>query len=293
MLTDEPHFHVHLPNNPRSFALLSAMSEDCVRRAVVFVHGFNGSASTTWTDFLTLVDVEEVAGAWWSESDLYFYDYRWASVFQQININSLSLFIFLTSLFPNPSKLLRASMFRLNPFVYNELVLVAHSEGGLLLRKVMLEAAQDDHRVGAFLRKGRFRRRPEPEPFGLLLGKLRLFAPALGGEMQSGYLGIVSSLPIVSNLLRVSAARNSMNPASASVTETRKQTDEYAARLDMACFRADILWAEKDLVVNGEKYASDMQCKYFPPATTHISVCKPTMNYTLPLRFVEKGVNCV
>lgn len=37
---------------PKSFALLSEVKGN-VNRAVVFVHGFDGHAKKTWTDFLS------------------------------------------------------------------------------------------------------------------------------------------------------------------------------------------------------------------------------------------------
>ena len=286
------HSYVMLAKHRKSFALLSECDPDTVGRATIFVHGFNGSADKTWTDFLSLVDKEEASSQWWERSDLYFLDYQWASVFSQPVKNTLNLYSFIRQIFPRPSKALpAANPFRDANFQYHELVLVGHSQGGLLIRKAILEAAQKDKRIGDFMRESRYRKVPEPECSGLLSAKLRLFAPALGGEMLSGLFGIACSLPVVADFLAVSAARKGMNPVSASVTETRRQTDRYAELLTLEGFRAHIVWAEKDQIVNEEKYVEDLQCPNFPPGSNHSSLCKPSLSYTLPLNFVEKGVD--
>jgi len=119
---------------------------------------------------------------------------------------------------------------------------------------------------------------------------MRLFAPALGGEMLTGLIGIIATLPVISNFLVSSAAKVGMSPASAAVTEARRQTVRYAEITGYECFSAHILWAEKDRIIHAEKYEHDLQCINFPPGTNHVSVCKPTLKYPLPLDFVEAGV---
>jgi hypothetical protein len=180
--------------------------------------------------------------------------------------------------------------FRDRAFRYRELVLVGHSEGGLLLRKAVLEAAQREPTLQAFLEENRDRNAAPPLPSGMLMARMRLFAPALGGEMLTGLWGIAASLPVISNVLVSSAAKRGMSPSSAAVTEARRQTDRYAANVLFDCFRAHILWAEHDLFIIGEKYERDKQSLNFPTGTTHASICKPTPKYLLPLGFVELGV---
>jgi hypothetical protein len=40
--------------------------------AIGFVHGFNGVAASTWTDFLSLVVDDNAARGWWRNAGLYF-----------------------------------------------------------------------------------------------------------------------------------------------------------------------------------------------------------------------------
>ena len=83
-----------------------------MERAVVFVHGFNGSARGTWTDFLSLVDDSQACGSWWEAADLYFYHYEWDSVFRQLTNNALKIFKFIEEIFPEPTIIGRAHAYR-------------------------------------------------------------------------------------------------------------------------------------------------------------------------------------
>jgi hypothetical protein len=289
-MTREPHSYFALPFHPKSFALISPLSAEDVKRAVLFIHGFNGSARGTWTDFLSLVD-HQGAGDWWKDSDLFFLNYQWESVFSQLINNTLTVYKFFRAVFPAPHRALGTdNPFRTPDFNYRDLLLVGHSEGGLLLRKAMVEAAQHDPVVQPLLRSAQAANFSKPAPSGILAARMRLFAPALGGEMLTGLIGIIATLPVISNFLVSSAAKVGMSPASAAVTEARRQTVRYAEITGYECFSAHILWAEKDRIIHAEKYEHDLQCINFPPGTNHVSVCKPTLKYPLPLDFVEAGV---
>ncbi len=148
------HVWTPIPDYKQSFALLSSADASDIQRAVVFVHGFSGKAASTWIDFLSLVDDDSFASRWWETADLFFYHYYWDSIFQRIGYNSDKLFDFLERVFPAPPReLFETAEISLRPaFQYNELMLVGHSEGGLLLRKVILEAANRDSRLEAYLR---------------------------------------------------------------------------------------------------------------------------------------------
>jgi pimeloyl-ACP methyl ester carboxylesterase len=286
-----PHTYLTLPNQGKSFMLISDALEADVKRAVVFIHGFNGSARGTWTDFLSLVDDPQACSAWWEAADLFFYHYQWDSVFRQLTNNALKIFNFIEEIFPQPNIIGRAHAYRSNQFQYEELILVGHSEGGLLLRKVIVEAAERDTNILAFMRDAKYSKLAQPAGEGMLKAKVRLFAPALGGDMQSGLVGVLASLPVVSHALSSSAAKKGMDQGSPAVTEARRRTDRYTEFVWFDCFRAHIIWAEKDSIINSEKYTEDKQCHNFPTGSSHTSVCKPSLTYTLPLDFVEEGVD--
>lgn len=68
-----PHVWSTIPGFKRSIAYLSSANASEVDRAIIFIHGFSGSARATWSDFLSLVDDKQVS-RWWETSDLYFFD---------------------------------------------------------------------------------------------------------------------------------------------------------------------------------------------------------------------------
>ena len=285
------HVLTAIPEYKKSFALLSGCAEKDIERAVIFVHGLDGSARATWADFLSLIDNQRTASQWWEASDLYFYHYRWDSIFRQVPENAMALWNFAHRIFRAPETLLSTSGNAVRPgFEYKKLVLVGHSEGGLLVRKIILEDASQDGRLEDYEEARHDGQTPEPAPQGLLMAELRLFAPAIAGELLSGMFGILASAPAISHFLGASAARKSLQSASSPVAVGREYTDRYARYLKMPCFRAHILWAGKDRVVTAEKYEKDLACNNRPMHTTHTTVCKPTSKFLLPIGFVEHGV---
>jgi hypothetical protein len=284
------HTRSDIPGFDKSFAQVSETTGK-IERAVIFIHGFSGSANGTWTDFLTLVD-DPYTDQWWEESDLFFFDYHSASLHRKLARNKLDVLKFINHVWPNPpDSLFTAGGVTLRKDVtYSELFLVGHSEGGLLLRKVILDVADSDaaiqqYRTQRFAPKG-----PEPSSTGVLIANLRLFAPALGGETINGLLGVLSRSPVISTFTGSLAAKLSMGPASAAVTSARDSTNEYSDYLKMECFRAHILWADDDTIIEPERYKRDLECGNPPPGTSHTSVCKPTQQYKKPLKFVKEGV---
>jgi len=175
-------------------------------------------------------------------------------------------------------------------FEYKELTLVGHSEGGLIVRKVILDVADADMRLDLYLRNRLVTPMKEPDPEGIEVAKLRLFAPALGGEAMTGLAGIITHSAIIAPFLHASPAKSGLSETSSSVTTPRSSTDRYTDHLAMECFRAHILWADNDAIVNGERYRRDPECSNYPPGTNHVTVCKPNRSYQRPLTFVEKGV---
>jgi len=285
------HILLPFPGFDKSFALLSEAKADYVNRAVIFVHGFSGSARGTFTDFLSLVDSDLAATRWWETADLFFYHYQWDSIFRKVSENRIGVTNFIESIVPSPPKALfnvagndiRASI------LYEEVFLVGHSEGGLILRSIILDAADADERLEDFKLNRIYKPMNEPEPIGLEIARLRLFAPAIGGESVSGLLGIICNLPFISVIPAAAGAKTTMQPQSTTVAATRSGTEQYSDYLKMPCFRAHILWASKDHIVTPEKYRRDIEYKQSPADTTHTSVCKPTGSYILPISFVENG----
>jgi pimeloyl-ACP methyl ester carboxylesterase len=291
------HIRTAISENDRSFALLSIANPGDVKKALFFVHGFAGKATTTWADFLSLAD-DGLTSRWWEGADMFFYDYHRASIREQIHDNAVDLFHFLEKMFPAPPEGLfnrPEENLDLRPrgFCYDEMYLVGHSEGGLLARRAILMAAEKDQGLQAYRNRSVL---TAPEPKGLLKADLRLFAPAIAGTLLTGIRGLIARSPVVEMGMAVvgAAAKQGMAPEAPPVTTARNETKEMADAVNMDCFRAHIVWADKDWVVYKEKYPKDRECMNSHRGTRHTTVCKPNEAYRLPLEFVEKGIGaCV
>jgi pimeloyl-ACP methyl ester carboxylesterase len=272
-------------------AFLSSANPNDVNRALFFVHGFAGKATTTWADFLSLAD-DRAESDWWQYSDLFFYDYHRASIREQIPDNARDLFKFLERMFLDPPFELfnrpEADLaLRPKGFGYSEMYLVGHSEGGLLSRHAILHAAEKDSRLDEYLKAPP--PKEEPEPKGLLKAKLRLFAPAISGTIFTGILGLIARLPVMEmGAAAVSPAKEGLKVDAPPVSIARNETKEKALSFKMECFRAHIMWARKDWVVHKVKYPTDEECE--AARTKHTTVCKPNRAFRLPLKFVQEGV---
>jgi hypothetical protein len=241
---------------------------------------------------LSLADDKDTS-RWWETADLFFFHYWWDSMFRRIPKNTNTLARFVNYIFPKPQpELFEAAGMALRPdtFQYKHLTLVGHSEGGLLIRKLILDVADADARLDTYMRDRIVTPQQEPNPEGIEVARVRLFAPAIGGESPAGLLGIITHCAIIAPFLNASAAKTGMSETSSSVTTARASTDRYTDHLAMECFRAHILWADNDAIVNGERYRKDLQCENLPPGTNHVSVCKPTRIFKRPVTFVENGV---
>jgi hypothetical protein len=136
----------------------------------VFLHGFGGSPVSTWNDFMG----ESREASWWADADMYFVGYH--SLRREVAAMASYLRTWLASLPGLPG----AEGWE--PGNYDELVLVGHSLGGVIVRTMLL----DEYRAG-------------PGRAGSLLftsglaTRARLFSPATGGFEPTGPLGVIQA----------------------------------------------------------------------------------------------------
>ncbi|HEX6509816.1 MAG TPA: hypothetical protein VF221_19485 [Chloroflexota bacterium] len=169
---------------------------------------------------------------------------------------------------------------------YSELFLVGHSLGGLILRRLMCDAAQDwldaqEAMPGA------------PKHPVLEAAAVRLFSPVSAGFRPAGWLGLAIASPIsgvASMLLRRSPAFADCQPDSPLLQSIRRRTEGLvsARAADFQSLRGWILWANPENVVLTDRYDSD-HVEHSVDGTNHTSVCKPHETYTQPWTFVESG----
>src|SRR5467141_1852685 len=128
-----------------SYALISDAVD--VDTAVIFVHGFLGTPEGTWLNFPDAICSQRDPNYLrWSKCDVFFFSYR--SFRDDITESAQALLKFIRAVFPQPSD----SIFKIPQRVagvralldvtkgkptYKELVLVGHSEGGIVIRRAV------------------------------------------------------------------------------------------------------------------------------------------------------------
>jgi pimeloyl-ACP methyl ester carboxylesterase len=259
------------------------LSPEPVERLVVFVHGFRGSALESWRQF----PESGAEGDWWRSSDMLYVGYD--AVADSITGVAARLRRELPRLYPSlPADLVEidGESLRESREAYRALVLVGHSLGGVIVRRVLCDVAQawqEDLKADP--------QAPRPP---LLDAELRLFSPASAGFRAAGWLGLIRASAVwgaVSLTLRRSSFFTDLQPDSALLAETRRRTEKLVAsdQSAFAALRASILWANPDNVVVPERYDSD-RLDDAVDRTSHRTVCKPTASYRRPWEFVERGL---
>jgi hypothetical protein len=164
---------------------------------------------------------------------------------------------------------------------YEELVLVGHSLGGLIVRRALCDVA-----AGWWKAK---HRSAKPPP--LLQARTRLFSPASAGFRLAGWPGMLRatmSWRLINMILFRSPAYTDMQPGSTILEDTRQRTESLVSKLpsQASALVASIAWADPDNVVLDQPYATDGPVTYVHHKT-HTSVCKPTRGYAVPRTFVQ------
>jgi hypothetical protein len=263
--------HIYTPLTAPAGWCMYRSSQPEPSRLVVFVHGFNGKPVKTWRQF----DQPDPNRAWWAQSDLLFVGY-----------NSLSDSIVgvanrLRKLLPDfyPSNAVEPD----EPRTYQELFVLAHSLGGLIVRRAVLDS------VELWLQRGKAGEKPV-----LVDSAVRLFSPAIAGYRLAGILGVVKAFGLINGVevyLNKASAFIDLEPDSYIIKSTRKGTEKLV--LEGAGFQSAlqpaIVWASPDNIVIEGRYDTDEVDDSWD-RTTHTSVCKPKrLKFEKPWIFAESG----
>jgi hypothetical protein len=283
-----------------SYALLS--EAEAVRVAIVFVHGFGGSPTGSWHNFQGLVDQFSNQFTWWCDSDLFFYSYD--SIKTPIRVNAVRLRSFLETI--SESNTLHDMIvacaksnesvdkaFRWGSSKYTKLVLVGHSEGAVIIRRLVLDRFEKLKKEGKLLCSDAAKRtewvRETASEDLIMNGSLCLFAPACLGTNFSGRLGFVSTLShFFAAIAASSVVRNELlhdSPILRQIqTATEATCEEYPG---ISALQARVLFGTRDQVVYTGSYACDEIVEPYERGKDHFSVCKPSRFYLRPLQFVK------
>ena len=290
----QSHRYVDLPQAKGSFGYLP--SDTAPSRLVVFVHGFAGDAWATWVNFHIAI-MSGKAGAGWSSSDVIFYDYP--SIGSRIDIAAGNFATFFSSLVPP-----RQSAFRLEPddspawvprrqtpahreaASYDEIVLIGHSEGAVIVRQAVAEVAR------LILDAGRSPSSLAVHQTALLEAKLRLFAPAIAGAGPAGLKGAALRTPLIGHLASIflgsSRAYSELQPTSRVLEKLEERTERYWKSKNYPGLKAAIAWGAREDVVELVNYDQDDPI-WREPGHNHVSICKPVGAFDKPLAFADTG----
>lgn len=250
-----------------------AINSNSVHNAIVFVHGFFGNSRITWDEFPRLFT--ENSNSSCLDSDLYFLEY--ASTDRSIGNTAWDLVDFLKKIVPDPSGPLQdlmgstglATLRPAKSFEYQQLVLVGHSLGGVVIRKALIDTVRKP--IAGL-----------PDRFESLIREatVLLFAPAIGGVLLSGPKGLLSEFPVIGAFKRMyqgySVSLAEISQGSQFLESIRATTNHFANQPGAArSLTASIAWAENDdLIANYCGYMHDTDEVRIQEAS-HWSVCKP------------------
>lgn len=246
-------------------------------RTVVFVHGWGGSASSSWHQWQQLLhsSPNERWSAWWNEATLCFFNYQSRRFSISEHTDCLARFLADNCLGQDSTE---------------PLFLVGHSMGAVAIRQLVLDCCER-----------------KESPYGLPAvleviptAEIRLFAPAMLGFKPSGFLGYaVGALleipllrPWIAPALDANPIIRQLGPEHPSIKALQKRTEEMARRHGHPGLRAQIVFGEYENVVERGRYIFDETARPIPDKD-HNSVCKPNARYLEPLQFVRYGTNYV
>lgn len=240
------------------------------RKAVLFIHGFSGNATKTWSDFHELLpQCSTCAG-----HDLFFYGYD--GLRAELNASAALFRGFLERVLTDSHTLLANNLpqaaQREQTFAYDDMVIVAHSLGAVISRRALVDATRADRpwarriRLVLFAPAHRGARIAELALEASSFGFLKFFAPLV--RFQS---------PLIDALKKDSLA----------LTSLIDDTKEAIAAGHQHLIARKVVLAHYERIVENERFCND-PAPIAIPDTTHMSVCKPTHAFRDPLNQLEE-----
>ncbi len=227
----------------------------------------------------------------WRDTDAYFPPY--ASVGDDLDLSAGYLRQFLRTVIPSPPASVLQRMIgkevyavRAKPGHYDKVLLIGHSEGGVILRLVVLDALRQG--LAVYGTTDSF----DPGLRSICRADMYLFAPALSGARLAGKLGAAASVAGISAVVRAvrgySPAMQEMQQDSQLLHSLRDDTNTFAQEHpELTGLRARIAWAHHDDIVTARAYRYDSSWRVL--GTGHASVCKPRAGYMVPMEFLAEG----
>ena len=241
-------------------------------RILVFVHGFGGQANETWNEMSHFVCGSEA----FSQEDVVFLGYE--SRRSRAQVSAARVFELLDVLAENPSEIMSLSMggmhLRGPEFKYSEFVLIGHSLGGAICRRVVLDAHLNGKQWATKL-------------------KVMLFSPAhLGADVIKLAQNALFAFSLGSILASAARFRNpvlqDLEPNSRFISDLQSDTDALIEQTGCPSLRANlVVHAEFENVVDTNRFGQDPVPVVFA-GHDHISVCKVDHENQRPVDVIEE-----
>jgi len=279
-----------IPGFAPSYALLS--ESEHVDTAVIFVHGFGGSATGTWRNFQGLVEEYSSEYPWWNAWDLFFYSYE--SLKTPIGVNAHRLRSFLKDVLSSSNlreiKPIDGAQptFTWGSSDYQILFCVGHSEGAVVIRRMILDRLNEAREGVEGIHDGPITNLGSGRAGDLLMNaSMRFFAPACLGTNFSSWFGFgMSFSTLISALAASSLVRNELLPESPILKQIQSETETaHKGFPSMRALTAKVLFGDRDQVVYTGAYNCDGV--FYERGQDHFSICKPKYIYRRPLEFVS------
>lgn len=245
-------------------------AQDPSQGALVFVHGFNGSAVRTWADF----PVQLRKNAEYAHWDAVFFGYDGRNTEA---VSSAAELRNLLNLMENPKDFYGQSdaaphAHRQHPAAYKRILLVTHSLGAIVARRAMLDGYQQ----------------ALPAKWA---SKVQVFnfAPALRGAKIIALLADAFGSPLVpmlaiAHLFNQLIVLRDLEEKGQTVVRLEEETRKAVSDGLLNLRAVDAVWSKNDPVVTNGRFADDPvpDALHIVENTTHSSVCKPSLQYSLP-----------
>ncbi|MGF6174286.1 alpha/beta fold hydrolase [Ensifer sp. 4252] len=238
---------------------------------IVFLHGFTGAAEATWHNASAYIRRD----ALFSTADVLFLGYD--SVHSRARPISRSVLEFFRKLLAEPAEFSNRYIYygrKREPFLYDRVVVVAHSLGGAIMRHVALDlAAVNDAYVDHI--------------------QLLLFAPAhKGSNALQNAIGVIEGHGILAalhaGLLYKVPILQDLRPNSGFITDTEANT---LTRLTLGRLRclvaAKVTIGQYENTVEPGDFAQDPP-SYTADGRNHTDVCKTDARYRRVLDDIEE-----
>jgi pimeloyl-ACP methyl ester carboxylesterase len=234
------------------------------RKAIIFVHGFNGDPISTWSQF----NVELFREPRCAQFDIIFFGYEGKA--WTLESCAQYFFQFLERIFRLDVPDRRSLKFPIRPdFRYEEVIIVAHSMGSVVARRALLLA--DD----------------EKQPWSRRT-KLALFAPAhLGARVVRLLTEAFPGFPLaLLNLLKYKwPPLEELAPGSNYLQELKQDVENAMVRdpncKHLSAVRVIHSFGDNVLEYKEKQFCSDPKAKWIEGS--HIKMCKPTSTFKAPI----------